>query len=172
MSPDRMQECGRGLAEAIKSVAGKHGWIWGKDYAIVVTTDAVHYGNEDWGGVNRAYFGCDEKGNMLARALEAEIIRKCFEGEVAPENFRLFSSYTLKSDNYKEYKWTWCGRYCVPVALYTAFYLNDSKPITGVVAGYSTSITAAHIPVDDIRIGRTAIATPCHWVGYAAIGFR
>lgn len=172
MNPDRMQECGRGLAEAIRSVAGKHGWIWGRDYAIVVTTDAVHYGNEDWGGVDRAYFGCDEDGNILARALEAEIIKKCFEGEVAPENFRLFSSYTLKSDNYKEYKWTWCGRYSVPVALYTAFYLNNSKPIKGVLAGYSTSITAAHIPVDDIRMGRTAIATPCHWVGYAAIGFR
>jgi AmmeMemoRadiSam system protein B len=172
MNPNRMQECGSGLAEAIRSVADKHGWVWGRDYAIVVTTDAVHYGNEDWGGVDRAYFGCDEKGNTLARALEAEIIRKCFEGEVAPENLRLFSSYTLNSDNYKEYKWTWCGRYCVPVALYTAFYLNGSKPVNGVFAGYSTSITAAHIPVDDIRMGRTAIATPCHWVGYAAIGFR
>jgi AmmeMemoRadiSam system protein B len=61
MSPDRMQECGRGLAEAVKSVARKHDWTWGKDFAIVVTTDAVHYGNEDWDGVDRAYFGCDEK---------------------------------------------------------------------------------------------------------------
>jgi MEMO1 family protein len=29
-----------------------------------------------------------------------------------------------------------------------------------------------HIPVDDIRMGRTAIATNCHWVGYAALGYR
>ena len=88
------------------------------------------------------------------------------------DNFRLFSSYTLKSENYKEYKWTWCGRYSVPAALYTAYYLNDSKPLNGELVGYSTSITSNHIPVDDIRMGRTAIATDCHWVGYAAIGYR
>lgn len=172
MSPDRMQQCGRALADAIRAVAGKRGWIWGRDFAIVVTTDAVHYGNEDWGGADRAYFGCDEKGNALALDLEAEIIRNCLLGRVTPENFRLFSSYTLKSENYKEYKWTWCGRYSVPVALYTAFYLNDKEPLFGELVGYSTSITCIHIPVDDLRMGRTAIATPCHWVGYAAIGYR
>jgi len=37
---------------------------------------------------------------------------------------------------------------------------------------YSTSIASEHIPVDDIRMGRTAIATDCHWVGYAAIANR
>jgi hypothetical protein len=89
-----------------------------------------------------------------------------------PDNFRLFSSYTLKSDNYKEYKWTWCGRYCIPVALYASYYLNGTHPLNGELVGYSTSITSGHIPVDDIRMGRTAIATDCHWVGYAAIGYR
>jgi len=172
MSPDRMKECGRALADAIKSVADKHGWTWGTDYAMIVTTDAVHYGNEDWGGVDRAYFGCNQKGNIKARDYEAEIIKNCLEGEVKPENFRLFSTYTLKSDNYREYKWTWCGRYCVPVTLYATYYLNGSKPVKGELIGYSTSITGTHIPVDDIRMGRTAIATDCQWVGYAALGYR
>jgi MEMO1 family protein len=172
MTPERMQECGSALAAAIRSVAEKHGWIWGKDYAIVVTTDAVHYGNEDWGGADRAYYGCDNAGNIKARAHEAEIMNKCLAGPVGPENFRLFSNYTLKPDNYREYKWTWCGRYCIPVALYTSYYLNGEKEITGEVVGYSTSITSEHIPVDDLRMGRTAIATDCHWVGYAAVGFR
>jgi MEMO1 family protein len=31
MSPDRMQSCGKALAEAIKEVAGTNGWEWGKD---------------------------------------------------------------------------------------------------------------------------------------------
>jgi AmmeMemoRadiSam system protein B len=172
MSPDRMQECGKALAEAIKSVADKHGWTFGTDYAIVVTTDAVHYGNEDWGGVDRAYFGCDEQGNNKAREHELEIIKNCLKGNVTPENIRLFSKYTLNPDNFREYQWTWCGRYSVPVALYTTYYLNGSMPINGEFIGYSTSITGVHIPVDDISMGRTAIATDCHWVGYAAIGFR
>ena len=172
MSPERMEKCGKALANAIKSVAEKHGWTWGSDYAIVVTTDAVHYGNEDWGGVDRAYYGCDQKGNAKALDHEAEIIKNCLQDDVTLERIRQFSAYTLDSNNYREYIWTWCGRYSVPVALYTSYYLNNSKPIYGELIGYSTSITSKHISVDDIRMGRTAIATDCHWVGYAAIGYK
>ncbi|OFY58776.1 MAG: AmmeMemoRadiSam system protein B [Bacteroidetes bacterium RBG_19FT_COMBO_42_10] len=172
MDPDRMNECGKALAAAIRSVADRHRWEWGKDYAIIVTTDAVHYGNEDWGGSDYAFFGCDSAGNRKALEHEAEITGICLAGNITPENFRLFSSYTLKPDNYKEYKWTWCGRYCVPVALYTSYYINDSQPLTGELTGYSTSITSQHVQADDIRMGRTAVATNCHWVGYAALGYR
>jgi len=172
MSPGRMEECGKYLAEAVRIVAGKHKWEWGKDFAIIVTTDAVHYGNEDWGGSDMAPFGCDNSGNSRALMLENEIIKNCFSGETGPDNIRLFSNYTLNPENYREYKWTWCGRYCLPVALYTSFRLNDSKPLKGEFIGYSTSITGSHLYVDDIGMGRTAIASDCHWVGYAAIGYR
>lgn len=172
MSPERMDECGKALAGALGKIAEKNGWEWGRDFAIVVTTDAVHYGNEDWGGLNYAFFGCDTIGNLKAQAYESEIISNCLTGKIMQNNFRLFSSYTLNSDNYKDYKWTWCGRYCVPVALYASWYLNDTQPIYGDLTGYSTSITSEHIHVDDLGMGRTAIATPCHWVGYAAIGYR
>jgi len=172
MTPERMNECGKALADAISKVADRRGWEWGKDFSIVVTTDAVHYGNEDWGGTDRAYFGCDSSGNIRARAYEAEIIDKCLTGSVVPDRIKLFSGYTLNAGNYREYKWTWCGRYSVPTALYTAFYLNYEKPVTGEFLAYTTSITTKHIMVDDLRMGRTAIATACHWVGYAAIGYR
>jgi AmmeMemoRadiSam system protein B len=172
MSEERMELCGRALADAIKKVALAHKWEWGRDYSIIVTTDAVHYGNEDWGGADYAFFGCDSAGNVKAREHEYEIIDSCLTGMVTPAKIRLFNTYTLNSDNYRTYKWTWCGRYSVPVALYTAYYLNDSVPLDGELTGYSTSITSDHIPVADIRMGVTAIATNCHWVGYAAIGYR
>jgi MEMO1 family protein len=171
MNPVRMEECGKALADAIRTIAKNHKWEWGSDYAIVVTSDAVHYGNEDWGGADHAYFGCDEHGNMKAREHEAGIIDSCFEGIVTLEKIRLFSSLTLNAKNFHEYKWTWCGRYCVPTALYTSYYLNDDSSLSGELVGYSTSITSVHIPVDDIGMGHTAIATNCHWVGYAAIGY-
>lgn len=172
MSPGRMQECGKALADAIKIIAEKRKWEWGKDYSIVVTTDAVHYGNEDWGGLDRAYFGCDEKGNIKARLHEAGIIDSCFIGSITPEKIKLFNTFTINYENFREYKWTWCGRYSLPLALYTTYYLSGSELINGELVGYSTSITSSHILVDDIRMGRTAIATNCHWVGYAALGYR
>jgi hypothetical protein len=172
MSPERMKDCGRALAQAIQSVAGRHDWVWSKDYAIIVTTDAVHYGSEDWGGVDYAFFGCDEKGNKIAMDHENEIVQNCFSGEVSPEKINLFSRYTLDSMDFHNYKWTWCGRYSLPVAMFTTYFLSSPKLLNGEVIGYSTSITRKHIPVDDLNMGRTAIATSCHWVGYAAIGFR
>lgn len=173
MSPQRMEECGKALASAIHTVTSEHKWVWGTDYAIVSTTDAVHYGNEDWGGVNMAFYGCDEKGNIKARSHESGIIDSCLINEVTPEKIRLFSYFTLDKDNFRKYRWTWCGRYSVPVALYAGYYLSgEQHKLSGQLTGYSTSITSSHIPVDDLRMGRTAIATDCHWVGYAAIGFN
>ncbi|MBU1014627.1 MAG: AmmeMemoRadiSam system protein B [Bacteroidetes bacterium] len=172
MSLNRMEESGKALAEAIKTVADKHNWKWGKDYAIVVTTDADHYGNEDWGGFDRAPFGCDDAGNQKARDLEAEIIENCLKGEVNPENIKRFSEYTLDANDFHQYIWYWCGRYSVPTTLWTTYYLNNAQTLHGEFIGYATSITCEHIPVDDLGFGRTAIATPCHWVGYAALGYR
>jgi predicted class III extradiol MEMO1 family dioxygenase len=84
-----------------------------------------------------------------------------------------FAQYAWQMDgNYKAYKWTWCGRYSVPVTLYASYYLNNSKPLSGELIGYSTSISSEHVSVDDIGMGRTAIAIDCHWVGYPAIGYR
>lgn len=171
MNPDRMEACGKALSEVISVVAENHKWEWGKDFAIVVTTDAVHYGNQDWGGADMAYFGCDEKGNIKARNHEKGIIDSCFTGNVTTEKIRLFNSLTLDPKNFHDYKWTWCGRYSVPVAMYTAYYLTGDNTLSGELSGYSTNITSPHISVDDIRMGRTAIATDCHWVGYAALGY-
>lgn len=172
MSPKRMEECGKALSEAIMTVADKRKWEWGSDFAIVVTTDAVHYGNEDWGGKDMAFLGCDDAGNIKAVEHEYEIINKSLSGDLTPDKIRQFSSYTLSDTNYREYKWTWCGRYCVPVAMYTAFHLNGGRTLKGDLVGYSTSITSEHLPVDDIGMGRTAIATKCHWVGYASVLYR
>jgi AmmeMemoRadiSam system protein B len=172
MNPARMEECGRALAAAIKEVTAGSGVEWGSDFALVVTTDAVHYGNEDWGGADMAPFGCDSLGNQKAVDLEKEIVANCLTGDITPEKIRLFNSYTLKECNYREYKWTWCGRYSVPVAMYTAYYLGEDGTLSCFFSGYSSSISDDHIPVDDINMGRTAIATPCHWVGYAAAGYR
>ena len=172
MDTDRMEECGKALAGAIKGLAEENNWDWGIDYSIVVTTDAVHYGTEEWGGKDYARFGCDDEGNQKARDYENEIISATLLGEISTENIRLFNEYTLNPDNYREYIWTWCGRYCVPLTMHTVFNMDTGHEIKGELIGYSTSITHEHIPVDDILMGRTAVATDCHWVGYAALGYR
>ena len=175
MSSSRMDTIAEHLAAAIKTVTETNKLVWGKDFSILITTDAVHYGDEEWGGKNYAPFGCDSAGYTQAIALEHQIIQNCFTGELKDENANQFYQYTVQENNFREYKWIWCGRYSVPLGLKVAWQLqqqNNDEPLLGIPLGYETSISQNHLPVDDLRMGQTAIATPRHWVGYASVGFK
>lgn len=175
MSFERMEEVATQLAESIGQAVRARGWDWGTDYSIVISTDAVHYGDEDWGGRDFADFGTDEAGYRRAIGFEHEIIADCLTGNLEPERIRAFTGKTVQQENFREYKWTWCGRYSVPCGLLTAFHLQrtlDEEPLTGTAIGYATSIDGrSHIPVDDLGLGVTAPAHLRHWVGYVGIGF-
>jgi AmmeMemoRadiSam system protein B len=176
MSFDRMNELAQPLAEAIGKVMKEKKLSWGKDIALVISTDAVHYGDEDWQGRNFAFYGADSTGYTKAVEHEHKIMEDCFKDELTSDKIKLFTEYTLKKENYKEYKWTWCGRYSVPLGLLTGFYLQKkitTKPLQGTILGYSNSLDHAHIKVDDLHgMGITAPASIRHWVGYAAVGFK
>jgi AmmeMemoRadiSam system protein B len=171
----RMQTISQRLARALFTIMKQKNLHWGKDIALLISSDAVHYGDEDWGGKNYAPFGTDSAGNARAVSYEREIISTCFEGELTGEKIARFFAYTVNPDNFREYRWTWCGRYSIPFGLLTSQYLQtllEDIPLTGIPVAYATSISQPHLKVGDLRMGRTAIATPRHWVGYPAVGFR
>ncbi len=169
-----MKQISSSLAKSIFSLADSLKWKWGKDYAIVISTDAVHYGDQDWGGDNLAFYGADSTGYQKAVAHEHEIIDECFTGELTEQKLLKFNLLTVAPDDYKKYRWTWCGRYSVPFGLLTAIYLNElygKKPLKNTLTHYCNSIDHPHSKVDDIGMGQTAPANIHHWVGYAVIGY-
>jgi AmmeMemoRadiSam system protein B len=176
MSLARMNELAPPLARAIALIMDDERLEWGDDIALVSSTDAVHYGDEGWGGRNFALYGADAGGYARALAHEHQILRDCFEGELRPDKIERFTRYTLADHDHREYKWTWCGRYSVPFGLLTAWHLQQlqgTRPLAGTVLGYTTSLDDQRIKVDDLAgMGVTAAATLRHWVGYAAVGFR
>jgi len=174
MSFSRMEAISSELAEALEKTMDEAGLTWGKGWSVVISTDAVHYGNEDWGGNNYDRFGVDSAGYRQAVTYEEEIMNTMLAGELTPEKISAFSSCTVREDDYRQYKWTWCGRYAVPLGLLTAYRISEMEhyPLTGIAVGYSTSIANNPIPVSDLRMGLTAPAKLTHWVGYAAVGFR
>ncbi len=162
------------LAKSIQKVLKDNKLQWGKDVAILVSTDAVHYGDEDWDGKNYAPFGCDSVGYKKAVEHEHRIMKDCL---VNPDttSAEKFVDYTIQSNDWREYKWTWCGRYSVPFGLLTAYNLNilmKESPLKLVISDYSTSIAHKPLKVDDIKMGATAPAKLHHWVGYAVAGFK
>jgi AmmeMemoRadiSam system protein B len=163
------------LALAIQKVLDERSLKWKDDVAMVISSDAVHYGDEGWDGKNFAFYGADTAGYQKAVAHEQEIISTSLTGPVTMEKIKKFSEYTVQDPDYKSYKWTWCGRYSIPLGLLTAFYLQQNLRIgelKGYYLGYTTSIGQKPLPLSDLGLGTNAPANLHHWVGYAAIGYR
>jgi AmmeMemoRadiSam system protein B len=171
----RMQEIAGPLSQAIFDVMKEKNLTFGRDIAIAISTDGVHYGDEEWGGKNMAPFGCDSAGNAKATQLDHEIIDNCLVGGLSTDKVKRFTEYTVQADNFRDYKWTWCGRYSIPLGLLTANGLNEKtegQPLSGTLLGYASSIDHEHFPVEDLRMGITAVATPHHWVSYIGMGYE
>jgi AmmeMemoRadiSam system protein B len=176
MSYDKMNELARPLAEALAQLMKEKKLEWGKDIALISSTDAVHYGDDQWNGKNFAFFGADTNGYTKAVDYEHKIMNDCFKDELVKERVKMFTEYTVKKEDHKQYQWTWCGRYSVPFGLLTCLYLQEdlkAEMLEGVILGYCTSLDHPHVQVDDLDgMGATAISTIHHWVGYASVGFR
>jgi len=175
MSFNTMEKLSADLAHAITKVMQDDHLSWNRDVAIVISNDAVHYGDQDWGGQDYAPYGCDSAGYRKAIARENEIIDNCLLGELSVSRIRKFTEYTVQDTNYRAYKWTWCGRYAVPFGLLTSLFLAQDlglDPVKGTLLGYSNSIMQPAIKVSDLGMGVTAVANLHHWVGYTAIGYR
>jgi len=175
MSFEHMQKIAENLADAIFQSVQKRHWQWGKDYAILISNDAVHYGDKDWGGKNFARFGSDQKGYNRAVAFEHRLIEECLSDTLSLGKIKKFIAYTVQKENFRKYKWTWCGRYSVPFGLLTGFYLQQkySGPaLNGRLLGYATSLDHAHLPVEDLHMGVTAPANLRHWVGYVGMAYK
>ncbi|MFH2141628.1 MAG: AmmeMemoRadiSam system protein B [Bacteroidota bacterium] len=172
MNFDRMDQISEILAKAIDKVFENQSF--GEDYAFVISNDAVHYGNEDWGNSNFDFLGSGETGYANAVAKEHEIISNCFNGQLSEKKINLFYNYLVDDNDLKQYKWTWCGRFSVSLGLLTAMKLQalSNQQLISYPLQYSTSIDHEHVKVNDIRMGVTAPAKINHWVGYATIGFR
>ncbi|MDC6350965.1 AmmeMemoRadiSam system protein B [Zeaxanthinibacter sp. PT1] len=164
------------LAEAVNQVMENKQWEFGKDVAIVISNDAVHYGDLEWGdSKNMAPFGTDSLGTASARERDMEIIDKCLTGELSNKKIKTFTEYTVQPENYKEYKWVWCGRYSVPFGLAFANRLNElqyGESLQGDFLGYQSSIDHELIEVEDLGMETTAIANNRHWVAYTAIKYE
>ena len=174
MKFESLKKNARMFSEALHNIAEREDLQWGKDFTIVISSDAVHYGDKDWDGKNFAKYGADTSGYEKALQYERSLIDSTLTGAMTTKKIRDFYYSTVKKGNYKEYKWTWCGRFSIPFGLLTSINLSEQKgdTLSGVLIDYSTSIADKAIPVDDIQMGHTAPANIRHWVGYASVGYE
>lgn len=162
------------LSTAVSEILKEKQLEFGKDVAIIISNDAVHYGNKAW-SANLAPYGIDSLGTLKAVNHDKKIIHTYLTGMIDMSKIKQFTSETVQAKDYKEYKWVWCGRYSVPFGLAFANKLNvlqSNSSLTGEFLDYQTSIDHPLISVEDLQMGTTAIATQAHWVAYTSIKYE
>ena len=171
---DRSAGAADTLASAIVQIMERHRWKLGKDVAILISADCVHYGDEEWGGRNYAPFGADREAYDRGVAQDRDVIQSSLTGMLSDERIGVFSEMVDSRDFQQPYKITWCGVYSIPFGLRVlervASRTMDRAP-EGFMLVYGTSIDPPKLPLEGTGLGVTAIATLHHWVGYTAVGY-
>ncbi|MCB7481001.1 AmmeMemoRadiSam system protein B [Christiangramia sediminis] len=175
MKFEDMQRFSKELSKTLSEIMKDKKMQYGKDLAVVISNDAIHFGSEDWGGSDLAPFGTDEEGNEKAHQKDLRIIAETLKGKLEDDKIKTFNNYTVKPENYKEYNWTWCGRYSVPLGLLFANELNkitQNKNLHGEMLDYRSSLKNEHLQVEDLGMGTTAPSKPTHWVAYVGMAYQ
>lgn len=157
------------LADALALAMRAHGWQLGRDLALAISTDGVHYGRD----FQHVPFG-DEGKEAYEKAVEKDrsLLRGPLSGSLTTAKVRTLYETFVDPDRPDRYRLTWCGRFAVPLGLLVledlARALGDAPPVGHPVA-YATSVGWPELPVKDLGLGPTAPASLAHFVGYPAV---
>jgi AmmeMemoRadiSam system protein B len=174
VSWDRLARLARAAADVLARTMRARKLALGRDVAILISADLVHYGDQGWGGKSHADFGVDRKGYERAVARDREMIDQHLSGPIALE--RLGDLYhKLVQEDFHEYRITWCGRFSIPFGLallkQTAVQLGRPRP-GGVLLRYGTTLDPGRSDPGVAGLGVTGPAHLRHWVSFAAVGYR
>ncbi|HEX4826201.1 MAG TPA: AmmeMemoRadiSam system protein B [Candidatus Polarisedimenticolaceae bacterium] len=165
---ERLQEIAAKLGGAIAASMKKRGLTLGKDVAIVISADAVHYGL-DFRQVPFGDGGIDAYTKATAR--DRDLLQGPIAGPLEVAKIKtLYGTFVDPADP-DTYRVSWCGRFSVPFGMLvmkeTAKAMGLGTPV-GMPLAYATSVGAPELRVRDTGMGETAPANLYHFVGYPA----
>ncbi|HUC44346.1 MAG TPA: AmmeMemoRadiSam system protein B [Candidatus Sulfotelmatobacter sp.] len=165
---ERLEEIAGRLGDALAAAMKKRGWQLGRDVAIVISADAVHYG-PDFKQVPFGDGGIEAYTKAVAR--DRDLLTGPIAGPIEVGKVRtLFGTFVDPADP-DSYRVSWCGRFSVPFGMLlvrdTAKALGLGAPV-GMPVAYATSVGAPELRVREVGLGETAPANLYHFVGYPA----
>ena len=174
MGWQRIEEVSDQLAAAVASVMTRNNWKLGRDLAVVVSSDAVHYGPD----FDHAPFGTDVTAYERAVSRDRRLAARYLEGTLTASKMKGLLDALVEPEDLS-YRLPWCGRFSVPFGLEVlrkvALETEGAAP-TGELLSYGTSLSGPELPVSSEAreggLGYTAPSNFHHWVGYAAVGYQ
>ncbi len=170
---ERMEEISKDLSSVIFRYLKENNLKLIEDLQIIISSDAVHYGDQNWGGKNYAPFGTNCKGLKKAIKKDIKISKKYLSGKIKKEKLREFLYTLVEEKDLKSYKIPWCGRFSIA---FGTLFLKDlsnhfKKELLGIPIAYGTSVEIGQILEEKNGLGTTAEANLHHWVGYLSLKF-
>jgi len=164
---ERLAELGERLGSALAGAAKARGLVLGRDLAVVVSADAVHYGN-DFRHVPFGEGGVDAYAKATARDVG---MLRALGGPLEASKARGFYETCVSRETPADYRVTWCGRFSIPLGLVALSRLGRDLgvPLEARPLAYATSVGAPELPVRGDGLGETAPANLYHFVGYPAL---
>jgi AmmeMemoRadiSam system protein B len=164
---ERLAELGERLGSALAGAARARGLVLGRDLAVVVSADAIHYG-ADFRHVPFGDGGVDAYSKATARDVG---MLRALGGPLEPSKARDFFETCVSPENPADYRVTWCGRFSIPLGLVTLSRLGRDLgvPLEARPLAYATSVGAPELAVRGDGLGETAPANLYHFVGYPAL---
>ncbi|HEX9011218.1 MAG TPA: AmmeMemoRadiSam system protein B [Holophagaceae bacterium] len=167
----RFQALASHLGGALAAAMQRRGWALGRDVAIVISSDGIHYG-ADFGHTPYGEGGVEAY--VKATARDRELLNGPLSGTVTPAKAEAFFDAVVDPQHPDTYRMPWCGRFSIPFGLLlldeTARALGQSAPVGHPVA-FGTSISFPELPVGPLGMGRTAPANLYHFVSYPGVAF-
>lgn len=166
---ERLEALAAHLGAALGAALRKRHWTLGRDVAIVISSDGIHYGSDfkytpfGEGGVE-AY--------VKAMAEDRALLQGPLAGPISTAKARTFFSACVDPEQPDEYRRPWCGRFSIPFGLLlleaTAKDLGQSVPV-GIPAAFGASVDTPELPVKAPGLGATAPANLYHFVSYPGV---
>jgi MEMO1 family protein len=168
---ERLEALAERLGAALAATMQQRGWQLGRDVAIVVSTDGVHYGSDfkhepyGKGGVDAF---------LKAMDFDRRLVRDALAGPASHAKSRLFYGTVVDPEHPDTYRVPWCGRFSVPFGTMliaeTARHLGMPQP-KGIPLALGVSVDTPELAVRDVGVGPTAPANLHHFVTHPAIAY-
>jgi AmmeMemoRadiSam system protein B len=165
---ERFQELADHLGGALAAELKARGLRLGSDVAIAISADGIHYGPD----FHQLTFGEGVPAYQQATAKDRGLLLGPLKGPLDATKVRALYATFVDPEHPDTYKWTWCGRFSIPLGLLTLERIaRDAGGATGWPIAYATSISGPELGLRDIGMQPGSPSNLYHFVGYPGAAF-
>jgi MEMO1 family protein len=160
---ERLQQIADHLADALRAEMTERHWTLGRDLAIAISADGIHYGPD----FQQETCGVGPLAYRRVVAKDHGLLQGPMRGPLTDANLRALFGTFVDPAHPDTYRWTWCGRFSVPLGLMVLERLGrDAGGARGWPVAYATSVGWPEVGLRDVGMAPGAPSNLYHFVGY------